>query len=455
MMETPKPSSIVENRRLCADRNSTSLTSNILMYYQNIGGINSSLAEYQSAFCDGCYDIYALSETWLKDNTLTMQLFNDKYSVYRQDRSTSNSTKSTGGGVLIAVRSSFKSRQLIPSVSSSKVEQLWITILTTDAILYLCVVYIPPDRVNDADLIENHLDSLYWVISQMGPRDNIIIIGDYNMGTISWQHNSVGSLYPINSRSSVGLTSRKLLDAYCTAGLKQMSGIGNENNRLLDLCFVSQELCQDVRVMQAPSPLVKICRHHPPILTELKICPQQRFCVTTESVFYDFSKADFDGMNDFFLRVQWNEVFQDYDANLAASTISGILLYAIDQFVPLKSKREPLKPAWTNADLKFLKKMKRAALKRFTKYRTDSTRNRYLKLNNEHKQLNNRLYNAYQDNLQRRIKNNPKTFWRYVNEQRKETGLPSTMSNGLIEADTISDIADMFRSQFSNVFTDE
>ena len=434
--------------------NNAPASSNILMYYQNVGGINSSLAEYQLAFTDLCYDVYALAETWLNGNTLTNQLFDNSYSVYRQDRSSLNSNKRSGGGVLLAVRSCFKSRLLNPP-GCATVEQVWVAISTADSLLYICAIYIPPDRVNDDNLVDNHIESLNWVISQLQPRDKIVILGDFNLSAITWHRGSLGTLFPLTSQSSIGSAARKLLDAYCTAGLKQMSQVENESNRMLDLCFVSEDVCENCTIMEAPSPLVKMCRHHPPVLTKLVISTLRCFHDTSESVSYDFRRANFSGMNDFLASVKWDEVLRGYNANLAASTISSILMYAIDQFVPVKLKREPAKPPWTNAGLKYLKKTKRAALRRHSKYRTDSTRSRFLEANAEYKQLNDRLYKVFQDRLQSRLKANPKSFWRYVNEQRKESGLPSTMSNGSIETDAIPDIADLFRSQFSSVFTNE
>ncbi|XP_055632923.1 uncharacterized protein LOC129773349 [Toxorhynchites rutilus septentrionalis] len=132
--------------------------------------------------------------------------------------------------------------------------------------------------------------------------------------------------------------------------------------------------------------------------------------------------------------------------------MSSILLYAIDPFVPVKMKREDTKPAWSNGALKYLKRVKQSALRQFSKHRT---RAKYLKTNAEYKQLNNRLYSAYQDRLQSRLKVNPKRFSSYVKNQRKESGLPSTLTNGLMEADTTTDIADLFSSQFCNVFVNE
>ncbi|XP_055645123.1 uncharacterized protein LOC129780919 [Toxorhynchites rutilus septentrionalis] len=372
-------------------RNGSPDSSDILIYYQNVGGINSSLVEYQLALSDGSYDIYVFSETWLNGNTASSQLFDNSYSVYRQDRSSLNSNKRTGGGVLLAVHSRIKSRTLNPP-SCSTVEHLWIAITTLDATLYLCVVYMPPDRVNDGPLINQHLDSLYWVVSQLEPRYNIMIRGNFNLSSISWQHNSHGFLYPVSSQSSICLTSQELLDSYCTAGLRQMIGIKNENDRILDLCFFNEELCEHCTVMQGPSPLVKIVRHHPPILVNLNLKPFRQFHDASESVSYDFSKTDFTAMNNFLAQIEWIDVFQGCDANLAASIMSSILLYAIDQFVPVKTKYEDTKPAWSNGALKYLKRVKQSTLRQFSKHRTDSTRAKYLKTNAEYKQLNNRLY---------------------------------------------------------------
>ncbi|XP_062703885.1 uncharacterized protein LOC134286296 [Aedes albopictus] len=424
------------------------------MYYQNVGGINTSITEYQLALSDGCYDAYAFTETWLNEGTSSNQLFDNSFSVYRHDRSPLNSNKTTGGGVLLAVRSRFKSRLVSPPNCAS-VEQLWVAISTDDATIFVCVVYIPPDRINDPDVIETHINSLNWVVSQLEPKDNVVILGDFNLSSIAWQCSSFGFFFPCTTRSSMGQTSRELLDAYSTAGLRQMVGVKNENNRSLDLFFVSEELGVNCSVLHAPAPLVKICRHHPPLLMCLEASPSRTFHDTSESVSYDFSRANFGDMNDFLERVNWDEILSGSDANLAASTLSGVLLYAIDQFVPVISKREPTKPAWSNAALKNLKRAKQAALRRHSKYRTDTTRASYLEANTAYKHLNDSLYSAHLSRLQSRLKTNPKSFWRHVNDQRKESGLPTTMTDGFHEADTTTAIVDLFRSQFSSVFVNE
>lgn len=98
--------------------------------------------------------------------------------------------------------------------------------------------------------------------------------------------------------------------------------------------------------------IVKIVRHHPPVQMQLKIKPLHSIREQSESISYDFFKANFNGMNAFLAQVDWDAALRDSDVNLAASTMSNILLYAIDQFVPVMSIPEPVKPAWSNVHLK-------------------------------------------------------------------------------------------------------
>ncbi|XP_055542506.1 uncharacterized protein LOC129728122 [Wyeomyia smithii] len=289
----------------------------------------------------------------------------------------------------------------------------------------------------------------------MAARDNTVILGDFNMREISWVPDSHGFLFPDPGHSSFRPASINLLDGYCTAGLKQANEIQNSNRRTLDLCFISEEIGSDCSVFRAPVPLVKECRHLPPLLMTLAVNLKNSFNEVIDSVMYDFGRGNYDEMNAFLASINWEETFCDTDANSAASTLSSILLYAIDQFVPRKNRRKPVKPAWSNPQLRILKSIKRSALRKHSKHRTEQTRARYVHANNEYRELNQRLHNTHLGRLQQRLRSNPRNFWYHVNEQRKESGLPSCMTNGTNEADSIPGIANFFRSQFSSVFTRE
>lgn len=99
--------------------------------------------------------------------------------------------------------------------------------------------------------------------------DEMIIIGDFNLPAISWRSSYGGFLYPDHDRSTFHSGAVSLLDHYSIATLKQINHVVNENNRSLDLCFVT---AQDTapHLSMAVSPLIKTVPHHPPLVIALE-----------------------------------------------------------------------------------------------------------------------------------------------------------------------------------------
>ena len=74
-----------------------------------------------------------------------------------------NSSKSIGGGVLIAVRRGLLARTLSYEAWQF-VEQLWVEIKLVSFSLYLCAVYFPPDGARDrlsSTIHPKYLESLH------------------------------------------------------------------------------------------------------------------------------------------------------------------------------------------------------------------------------------------------------------------------------------------------------
>lgn len=431
----------------------------LLLYYQNLGGINTSLSDYTLAISDAAYDLYAFTETWLNENTNSYQLFGPEYSVYRGDRTALNSNKRSGGGVLLAVRSRFKSHQLHPP-NCSALEQIWVVLPLEAHSLFICVIYIPPDRVNDPELIDQHTATLIWVCSKLRANDTLLLIGDYNLPNICWTRCPAGYLYPDMSRSSANLLTLRLLDEYSTANVRQLCDIRNTNNRILDLCFASSDA--KISVEAAPSPLVKHCRHHPALLISLD-CSALSFVEVSSEFYADFHNGNYDEMNVFLTSIDWDALLAD-GADHAAESFSRILAGSIQTFVPIRRSRTQHYPPWTNSYLRRLKTAKRSALSAYAKYRRSRQPNRarfrhlktrYKTANHRYHHTNKRLYAFYIRRTQIKLKHKPKQFWTYVNQQRRESGLPRTMFRDDAEASSPADICSLFRDQFSSVFTDE
>lgn len=73
--------------------------------------------------------------------------------------------------------------------------------------------------------------------------------------------------------------------------LSQINYVVNENNRSLDLYFVST---QDKApfITMTPCPLIKPVPHHPPLIVSVEDQLVRDFDDFPDEVFYDFRKAD-------------------------------------------------------------------------------------------------------------------------------------------------------------------
>lgn len=349
------------------------------------------------------------------------------------------------------MRKQFKTRAIDNDLWDN-VEQMWVCIELNDRKIFLCGIYIPPDRTRDDALIEAHTRSISSVIDMSVPTDEIIVIGDFNLPGISWQLSCNGFFYPDPDHSTMHVGATRLLDFYSSATLRQINFVTNENNRCLDLCFVST---QDVApiISIAPSPLVTEVRYHPPLALTL-VSRSSNATENIASVFYDFRNADHRSITEYFAAIDWLNVLDERDVDKAALTLSHIIGHVIDRHVPKKTQATNGKP-WLTRELRSLKTAKRAALRSYSKYNTFSLREHYRRLNIAYKITSRNSFRRYQQRIQRSLKSRPKSFWKYVNDQRKESGLPSTMTlNGVVTSEP-RNVSQLFADKFASTFSDE
>ena len=124
----------------------------VLLYLRNCWCITKTLVD----FAEKIKDLYLksslhygiITETWLTDTHLSSEIFvNNTYNVYRKDRSSSLTSLSKGGRVIIAVRADLSSHQLALTAESSSVEidQLIVKVSSLNKKdLFVFASYIPP-----------------------------------------------------------------------------------------------------------------------------------------------------------------------------------------------------------------------------------------------------------------------------------------------------------------------
>ncbi|XP_055590195.1 uncharacterized protein LOC129742329 [Uranotaenia lowii] len=444
---TTAPAALIDGRSRLTPKSSDSIS----FLYQNVGGVNSCVVDYLLATSCSSYDIIAFTETWLNDRTLSSQIISQDYAVFRCDRSSLNSRKSTGGGVLLAVKAELPS-MLIEDNSWEDLELLWARIDLGDRKLYLCVVYVPPDRSGDQVLAESFSRCLTKVSSMCSPEDDILVICDFNLPGLKWCSSRSGFLFPDPVRSSFSASSNIFLDTLSTATLRQINNIENENGRLLDLCFVNEGF-RNPTIDLAPAPLVKPVPHHPALVISLDVAVIFAPAEKTRSYYHDFKNADYVAISLVLDSTNWADELDFSDPNAAAEKFSNILSYTIDRHVPKRSIDGDLRTPWVTKELRRQKTAKKCALRNYHKHKCLITKREYRKLNSAYKKASKRCYLTYLNRLQRNFKSRPKSFWKYVKNQRKESGLPSHMYLDDDIASTDSGICNLFAEKFSNIFT--
>ena len=64
----------------------------------------------------------------------------------------------------------------------------------------------------------------------------------------------------------------------------------------------------------------------------------------------------------------------------------------------------------------------------------------------------NRDYKKYLAEIQDNVTSNPKIFWKFIRDKKKQTVIPGKLTYGGTEITDAQDIVDMFRKHFSSVF---
>ncbi|XP_055585037.1 uncharacterized protein LOC129737895 [Uranotaenia lowii] len=405
----------------------------ISIFYQNVGGINSCVNEYLLASSCCCHDVIALTETWLNARTFTSQVFSSDYVVFRCDRGPSNSLKSTGGGVLLAIKSTLQAVS-IDDNSWDDLEIVWVRLDLGNRKLFVCVVYIPPDRTRDVSIADSFSSCLTKVTSLASPEDDILIIGDFNLPGIKWCPSQGGFLYPDPARSSFSAFSETIFDSLSTATLRQINSVENENGRMLDLCFVNEGI-RTPTIELAPVPLVKLVRYHPALLISIEVSGLDISSRKPAAFFLDYKNADFQAISEVLDSVDWESELTLSDPNAAAETFSHVINYIIDRHVPKRLVNENSRAPWITKELRQMKTLKCKAFRYYNRHKTQDAKDHYRKLNAAYKKASCRCYRNYLTRLQRNFKNSPKSFWKHVKDQRREFGLPTNM---FLEGETAS-----------------
>ncbi|XP_055543103.1 uncharacterized protein LOC129728677 [Wyeomyia smithii] len=340
--------------------------SSFTFYYQNVRGLRTNIEDLFLATTSADYDIIVLTETWLNDEINSVQLFGDTYAVYRNDRDAVATRRKRGGGVLIAVSTKLRSSRSSSRVDNS-IEHLWVNVYGSDNTIAVGVVYIAPDFATDATLIEKHIESATNISNSLRPCDYHLLFGDYNQPNLVWTSSPSDFLYADPSESRFSVSGSALVDGMALLNMKQINDIRNIRDRTWDLIFINAEIASECIVSEAVEPLLQTDAFHPALVCNLNCSHTINYNDITNDMKFDFRKADFVLLDSAIASLNWSRLLES-DIDKAVETYTSQLAQLFRQYVPLSRPRR--KPPWSNGQLRELKRLRAAALRRYTNCRS-------------------------------------------------------------------------------------
>ena len=228
------------------------------------------------------------------------------------------------------------------------------------------------------------------------------------------------------------------------------------------LCYVTTIFCSRHDEIEISCPAPALCdgfgssnAHHPVSLsyagfhvTHISDCSSQ-----TQ---FDFAKADYPRLMAHLRSVDWNSVLGSEDVDSKVSKFYGFLHECLPTFIPTRSqhRRHCRTRPWMSPSLARLRNRRRAATRRFKLSRSTDTNREFEYLNRRFNTQNECEYKAYVKDQDEKIRRDPKSFWKFVDEKNKCSSFMAEMSYqpriGRGGKETSNLFAEPFMSTFSN-----
>lgn len=281
--------------------------------------------------------MYCLTETWLNDEFLNNELFNNKYLVFRNDNNPLVSGKTRGGGVLISID---KRHSVIGQ--SSRLSTISVTALALPVSIFcnkyiLCVVYFDPN----ANLYDYKAfyDFCYSVFDTLSCEYSMFICGDFNISKY------VNFISNYESHSSCF----NEFSAFCqNCSLTQLNTVRNSNNRILDLVLTGFPL----QISRCLTPPVSEDLHHPALVVSFTLKENNQPLKPQPCHSFDFKNADFLNLYNSLNSCDFSNLYSEPDPNKAIQNFYSHIYQAMYKTIPNKLKLfDPKYPSYFSKNI--------------------------------------------------------------------------------------------------------
>lgn len=338
--------------------------------------------ELQALIHDKKPDIVAATESWLKQDHLTSEIFPPDlgYTVFRRDRETGK-----GGGVFLLV-----TNKLIASAQpkfNTNCEILWIKLeLIGSKPIYIASFYKPHESdINSLLELEKSLDLIRKT------KGTKLILGDFNLPKLSWDQDHTPILKPGSSTSAVYDKFLSLMDDH---NLTQMVNESTRNENTLDLLLTSNPtLITKVQTLPGIS-------DHDTVLATLNTRPNILKQKPRNLKIY--KKANWSDFRNFFLSSR-NSILENSDTTSVEdlwAKFKNTIEVGIAKFVPVKKISCKKSLPWITKSIKKLIRKRDKLYTRLKKCRSDSLlRSHFKNIKNQIKHDIKHSYASYLEHI--------------------------------------------------------
>ncbi|XP_066270906.1 uncharacterized protein [Branchiostoma lanceolatum] len=378
-------------------------------------------------------DILAITETWLNSDVRDQEVIPSDFATYRKDRQNTHANK-TGGGVLLAVRTSVYSTRRVDLEPQDEIMVCEIKHPTFNK-LAIVLCYRPPS--GDLASFTANLSSVMEKVQR--EYRMCCLLGDFNIPRVDWHYcTAIGEGKEAD-----------FCDLINNNFLHQHNQIpSNKNHNLLDLIFSNcperlsniAELPADFDTDHTILEFTFKCKLHPKRGIPRKV--------------YNYKRADWDGLRAHLDQTQLPLVIEQHqDVDPAWQSWHSTVSTAVDKFVPCRQLKDSTVPPWIDSDVRQLQNRKSTAWRKAKRTNSSSHWAKFRKLRNKLKNLLSKKYNTYLSSPSSTLKESPKQFWAFVRAKSKSKTLPPVVQLDSTIAQSPMEKSSLFNDYFYSTFT--
>ena len=319
-------------------------------------------------------------------------------------------------------------------------EQVWVEMKLrgNDTLLIGCIY-----RNGKSSLSNNKLlRELIQLVSELNPT-HILTYGDFNFKGINW--NTMEGTTDEEEKFV-----QSIQDSFLYQHVEETTRVRTgQRSNLLDLVLTREE------------GMVRDIEYLPPLGASDHLCLKIDINLYAENPKtepkYQFYKGDYDQMREDLNRNIWHEVFNNKNAEECFSIFSNILNLAMKNNIPKQTfKFMKRKRLWINRKAFRQRKKKINAFKRFRNQEMDMEAQVARRQANALSHLTDKLRKAFEKDLAKNAKKNPKGFWKYYKSLTKsKSDIGDILKSDGTTATDNKEKAEAFNDFFCSVFTDE